>query len=386
MKKLVPVRTRRATLIRRALLAAAVLGIAGLVALVGFVAPNYFLAGPARMPEVLRQAGVKSGPGVLRKELLFEDAGLGLVHQLIPRSGGQVDVVGALSYAAIGPTGDRVRGVKYLGTDALANRMEMVDADGDGAFEFFQHPLHTSAVLMDATGARMWAYPPAQAAPGESGIYASAAGDLDGDGRVEFVLAPQYGKALVALDLAGKVRWRRDLRPEFESAGAPGVTMLAVLDKDHPGAERIVQGSSQSIGVRSGDGSLLRQTRLHSLAMQLVRWPDADSGWRLMLAQHPSHVVYELDGTSVAKVDLPEAIWRDFKATAVRFNPSDDWFAVISEGWQRTQLYVVTSGGKVIYQEVLDEPCASVAATGPVGGQALLVGGRGRVWKYTMRE
>ena len=106
-----------------------------------------------------------------------------------------------------------------------------------------------------------------------------------------------------------------------------------------------------------------------------------------MLAQHPSHVVYELDGSLVGKVDLPEAIWRDFRATAVRFNPSDDWFAVISEGWQRTQLYVVKSGAEVIYQEVLDEPCASAAATGPVGGgQALLVGGRGRVWKYTRRE
>ena len=304
-----------------------------------------------------------------------------------PRHDGQIDVVGAKSHVAIDDAGNRIGGVKFLGTDALASRMEMVDVDGDGASEFFQHPLHSSAVLMDAAGARIWAYPPAQSAAGEAGIYASAAGDLDGDGRVEFVLAPQYGKALVALDLAGNVRWRKDLNPEFESPGATGVSMLAIVDGRHPGAERVVQGRYYSVCVRSADGSLLWQTRLpSSIAMELVHWPDSGSNWRLMLAQHPAHVVYELDGTRVGTVNLPDIIWRDFRATTVRFPPAKSWFAVICEGWQKTQLYVLTASGELTYYEVLDEPCESIAATGQADGQALLVGGRGRVWKYTMRN
>jgi hypothetical protein len=54
------------------------------------------------------------------------------------------------------------------------------------------------------------------------------------------------------------------------------------------------------------------------------------------------------------------------------------------DNWDRAILYVYDGNGVIVYQEVIDQSCAALAAMpgDEAGSEVLLVGGRGMVWEY----
>jgi len=74
----------------------------------------------------------------------------------------------------------------------------------------------------------------------------------------------------------------------------------------------------------------------------------------------------------------------------VRFaEEQPEFLAVVVEvqSWLRSVLYVYRQDKTLVYQEVLDDQCASIATI--VAGEAeetLPLGGTGRIWQYSLAK
>ena len=120
----------------------------------------------------------------------------------------------------------------------------------------------------------------------------------------------------------------------------------------------------------------------------LCHWPTNDSPSRLLMADDGKVWLFDFDGTTVGTFDAPNS---DEHATArgtlVSFEAGrPPLLAVLVEldNWDRAVLYVYDGNGVILYQEVLDQACAALAALpdDDSGSEVLLVGGRGTVWEY----
>jgi hypothetical protein len=79
----------------------------------------------------------------------------------------------------------------------------------------------------------------------------------------------------------------------------------------------------------------------------------------------------------------------DARGTPVRLAAGQpEYLAVVVSyfQWGRSILYVYKPGGALVYQEILGELCDAIAPLpqGGSGAEAILLGGVGRVWKYTL--
>ncbi len=81
----------------------------------------------------------------------------------------------------------------------------------------------------------------------------------------------------------------------------------------------------------------------------------------------------------------------DITCTGIRFRRDEDPYLAIMEGiratWHRSRLTIVSPGGRVVYQEILDDylPAIATLPTRDDKSQTLLVGGDGVVWQYRLQ-
>jgi hypothetical protein len=94
----------------------------------------------------------------------------------------------------------------------------LVDLDSDGHVEivksidnYKQDDAHDGILAFKTDGTRLWKV------DGLSGEDSPNVADLDGDGSVEMV-GMTFGGEVYCLDANGRIRWRRDLRPELDDS------------------------------------------------------------------------------------------------------------------------------------------------------------------------
>jgi len=92
----------------------------------------------------------------------------------------------------------------------------LADIDGDGQVEIIKSvdnyagdDAHDAVYAFETDGTLLWKV------AGISGEDSPNVADLDGDGQVEIV-GMTFGSEVYCLDASGHIRWRRDLRPEFD--------------------------------------------------------------------------------------------------------------------------------------------------------------------------
>lgn len=93
----------------------------------------------------------------------------------------------------------------------------LVDIDGDGKVEIIKSvdnyagdDAHDAVYAFDVDGTLLWKV------DGLSGEDSPNVADLDGDGQVEIV-GMTFGSEVYCLDAKGRIKWRRDLRPELDN-------------------------------------------------------------------------------------------------------------------------------------------------------------------------
>jgi hypothetical protein len=270
--------------------------------------------------------------------------------------------------------------------------IEIVDVDGDGGYEYLARGSFDGAALFDQQGRRLWCY---HKRDNESiSLENVTVGDLHGDGHAEFIVS---SNGIEAFNKNGVQLWRRP------AESSP--SQIEVVDADGTGKKNIISIENK-LEIRDEAGNKIRS----------VDCPAGQVG-KFSLSTNPNNKrstilvikdgylwLIDLDGRVVAKFDAPLSEFPDviekspygefgtsaFKvkgvwAKLVKNQP--EYLAAVAEflALDRSVLYVYTSSGKLVYQEVLPEECLSIAVLPPeqeTDNQEFLVGGSRTVWRY----
>jgi hypothetical protein len=210
-----------------------------------------------------------------------------------------------------------------------------------------------------------------------------AAGDLNKDGKLEFVVGMNASGGLHLLDAAGREIWKRD---------AGNVFSVEILDKGPNAAPEILHSDAGvGIVVRNADGETIRTIKnCGDGHFSLLGQPTTDSSPLLVC-----------DDRDLRLVDLNDNVTKKFRLPGgghapqggiIYFNgpnnpPFYAFVRTIQATGRRSDLTVYDNNGNLIYHEKIE---ASYLALSPLtdkekGVDALLVGENSRVWLYRMK-
>lgn len=378
--------TRTQFLIVLSLAAGAMFGVALLVAVlvVPFVmsrqrAPASLMPAP---PAGLVVSGVKQGAELFSKSVWLREPMLGEITDIQwgefeKGAGTEFGIAGTAGAVFADDTG-KVRATVRFASPAA--RVALIDVEGNHVCEFLNRGGRgwQDAALMNHAGAVVWSY--------GGGVNDMAAGDLDGDGIVEFVVGFNGSGGVHLLDRTG-----RKLREHSDG----NVWHVEVTDTDGDGKPEIVHSNAAGeLTVRDGAGRRIRsvKTPVHFSEFSLCPWPGRGEPRLPIYARDDQVFVITYDGAADARRDAPDCgEFGMVAATLVKFKASEPEYiavAVAIENWKRSVLYVFDASGTLAYREVFEELCQAMAArmNGESGAESLLLGGAGQVWEYRVAD
>jgi hypothetical protein len=97
----------------------------------------------------------------------------------------------------------------------------------------------------------------------------------------------------------------------------------------------------------------------------------------------PIFMLLDEKGEKVAELESPLGdLFNQMNALPIQFGNGAKYLAVLENRLERSMLLLYGEGGKIVYQEILDEPCLGMAAHPRKDGERLLVGCTGKIWEY----
>jgi hypothetical protein len=334
--------------------------------------------GRLEMPAALKTSGVRVGKGFLKQDVFLSNPGLGKVTDIVwgeldPKPGPELGIAGTDGAVFAGKNAGVKSSVNYGGN---FDRVSIIDVEGDGVCEFINSGSWISkAALVNHDGAVVWRY------GGSSGVDDMAAGDVDADGIKEFAVGFNGGGGVDLVGKDGKKRWNK-------SDG--NVWHVEMVDTDHDGRDEIVHSNAGGeITIRDSMGDIVLSARPgpYFSSFSLVRFPTRTSPLYLLQAEDDYTWLFDLEGKTFCKLPAPGCgDLGDAFGTPVVLRKGKPHLAVLVEfnNWNKSILYVYDPGGKLVYQEVIPEDCAAIAALAldDSGTEALLIGAPGKVLKY----
>jgi hypothetical protein len=218
--------------------------------------------GDASQPRQTQESGIQTGAGLVQRRLFLDCADIGEVTDLrrgnIAGLEGELLLIGGLlGFLAVDPESAEIRlKVEFPRTvpEPLPNTVPMtriLDADGNGTLEFARLAAHWvgKTSLHAADGATKWIHPEgkhSKLAPTNTAV-----GDLDGDGRPEFVMCFNATDEVHVIEDDGTIKlsgeWGRSMDSAFIDVDGNGVLDFLYVD-------------GEALWARSGSGEVLRQS------------------------------------------------------------------------------------------------------------------------------
>ncbi|MBI4602786.1 MAG: rhombosortase [Planctomycetes bacterium] len=284
----------------------------------------------------------------------------------------------------------------------------IVDADGDGDIELLRFPGagEDTAALYSDLGQKLWtASCPSRSFP------LLAFGDLEGDGRLEFLLSGLHSDKVRLVDHAGRRLW--------DERWDRGTNDVAIADLDLDGRAEIVCTNGKQLVIRDRHRKVVHREPFpegcYVNDLHVLEGPRPDGPLRLCVGfyDHGSHGrevgqryrILEADGSTVAKEIGPqEMIGPYLPRRAVRLEAGAEPYAVrIAEakyqgvlvGFSATRLVVKVfdGAGTPVYEELVASSAGEVARgdgamvvvpSATPGEERLLVGYGPDLWEYQL--
>ena len=283
--------------------------------------------------------------------------------------------------------------------------MRIVDVERDGICEILASGLDGVAVfdhkgrVVLSRGDRL---------SGRPSIQEIAAGDIDGDGVLEFVAGWGYEPSAIELfDRFGNSKWK--LSEEF----SPGP--FEIVDVDGDGKVEIVEDNGRNLRIRNAQGRVISNPEMpvYLWHLSLCSRRNKNGPPQNLAVREGSLWLIDLDGKNYSKFDAPLSSIKLDKPRPVplpgsseTFDETEDVFrakgvwiklkkdqpeylAVLASfvAIDRAMFYVYDHTGKLVYQEILPEDGRAIAIlkSESGGAEAALVSGQTTVWHYAAR-
>ncbi len=327
---------------------------------------------------------VTKGSGLFIRELLVEYVPTGTVTDI---AFADLDSDGVPEIGIAGNSGavllDQHYNVKFsVSFKSRPKHVDIIDVEGDGNCEFINTGhWGSNPRLFDHDGSTRWSYGGAM-----PGVDDMCSGDIDGDGELEFVVGFNGRGGVHLLQADGKRQWKK---PDGN------VWHVEMVDTDGNGSLEILHSNARGeMKIRDAEGNVLSSTRPPGFLARfsLCNWPDKTGPQRVLHLDGDKLTVLNFDANVVAKLQataLEGAV--TLAATPVRLKKNErEYFAAIAGVYVNDQatLWVYDANKKLIYEETIPEHCAAIAALDldDSGTDAILVGGQGRIYEYTLQE
>ena len=339
----------------------------------------------AWIPKQIRQPGVIRGAGVLSESLFLLDLRVGDVRDIragtFDRSRGpEIGIVGTRGAAFVDGGGTVIALTKF---EPTRSDPRIIDVQNDGDCEFLERGDYASpAILLDHNGKKIWQF-------GSHACADAAPGDINGDGKLEFVIVGFQGSDddISLLGAIGKESWRV---PES------GVSFVEMIDTNGDGRLEIVHSNAGAqIVVRNERGGVLWESKSGDLYTEfsVCHYPSSTSRAYCLHAGDGSVSVIGYSGRTVARFAAPNACAQaEVYGTPVKLQEGKpDYLAIIItyRSEDVSVLYVFDSGKKAIYEESLPDAYRAIAPAtlGKGRTESLLIGTEhGRVLRYDFVE
>ena len=340
---------------------------------------------PEKLPDWAKP-GIVVGEGLFTKSLFAEDERFGRITDLAwgeldPSPGPEVGIVGKWAALFLSRQGDPVRFVDFSGhlwfflSEFGLPTPVLVDADNDGVCEYFMDNDMGKSRLINHNGRVLWS---ARGIVKSRGAMARAWGDLDGDGRTEFVFFGYYLRS--ALNCRGRVLWRGwrpldvfDIRCiDMDNDGADEILGVGTAYNKRESYHRVVltyDGNGRSLGKASVPN------RVNLLSGSVVRFPDVDGpeNFLCMYARRGSVIVSLATWEILLELEELRSTW-NIDATPVRLFPDQSPYLACLKflGYQGgksagfdgaiSHLQIFDNTGTLVYQDQLPGRCEALAA------------------------
>ncbi len=331
-------------------------------------------------PGELEKPGVRFGESFLIKTDFYKSAGIGVVTdiaygELNPSPGKEIGIAGNKSAVFTDISGKRVRRVGYKDSGSHVN---FVDVDGDGVTEFYSRGggVYIYPTLIGNNGKLRWKY---------NTVEMMSAGDIDGDGGAEFVVAVNWLQSIRLVSSNMVLQKEYPFYAEW----------IELADTNSDGKDELLcSNRSEGLTIYDGRGNLVgsKYNWYMMREFSISRFPGYGEREFVLHSSLYRIMVYDTDGFTIRELYAPDCDISGYYsgyaqgAVAPFGNGMPEFFAVLVEARDidRSILYLYDPDGGLVYEEVLPHAGAAIA-TVPLDGDgtdSILVGGYNKVLRY----
>jgi len=395
---------KKAVLIGCSAVAFVVVALLGVGAFFVYRAFRSSLAELSKAPPELSQTGVLAGDGLLAKDIFSNDRRLSKIQAMVfgQVDAGDSDELCAVSgfgamfldsggavkrYVPYGMQQVKVLGTKLNAAGARISRFQIVDLGGAGQCSFLARGGAMGSELIGHDGKSVWLLGGLDPRTHPTDM---VAGDLNGDGKIEFVGLYQLGdKGVVLYDASLNELWSNS---EMRSSH------VELVDAEG-GKKSIACCGYHEINILDPQGKLLKNLEipLYLQEFSILTWPPGSGSQYLLCHDEDNVDLYDLNGKLIFKCDIPGGSRLDHFAAQTLTVGKVSYLAIVgSMFWSGNRSVFCVYGlpeqplrnqvvhQSALYREVLDQECEAIAklpADGS-GRESILIGGSGQILRY----
>ena len=352
---------------------APLVAVAIVIIYVGYIYYSSILPSIPKMPAYLKKATISVNSDLFSKTIFWKNSKIGTITDIIFLND-RVRIAGIRGFFSI----DKNHNVlSYLKFNECLSHTDIVFTNKDAIYGFINRGNYNcDAAFFDSTGKVVWTY------RGNTSVYDMTAGDIEGDGTVEFVVGFSGDSGIHLLDSNGKKKWEESDK---------NVWHVELVDIDSDGILEVLHTNADGeIVLRDREGKIISKTKSspYGYLFSLVRWPSEKNKDYILFSRNNRIWIVDFNGNIIEQLDAPHATTRGHpRGIAVKFtNGQPEYFAVIVEFtlWDRSIIYIYNSKKEIVYQEIIPETCSSMTAKSSDKSalQTLFIGCKGKIWQY----